>query len=130
MGSKKFDLTKYLIQVLRKSFLRTPWYSIAKNKAKEYYKAKGKTKDLIRVGYRCAKCKRFFEGSTAKVAVDHINPVVEPKTGWVDFNTYIDRLYCDYSNLQVLCNYSGLLDGVKSCHSQKSKEENKIRRSK
>jgi hypothetical protein len=62
--------------------------------------------------YRCAACSGAF---TAKgVQVDHINPVVDPATGFVSWDVYINRMYCEGINLQVLCS---------ACHAVKTKEE-------
>lgn len=62
--------------------------------------------------YRCNACKQEY--TNKDVEVDHIIPVVDPKDGFVDWNTYIDRLFCSKDNYQVLC---------VSCHKKKSKKE-------
>lgn len=49
-----------------------------------------------------------------KVQLDHIDPVVEVEKGFIDWNTYIERLWCDPANYQGIC---------KQCHADKSKEE-------
>jgi 5-methylcytosine-specific restriction endonuclease McrA len=51
--------------------------------------------------YRCAKCKKLFVA--ADVQVDHIKPVVDPKKGFTTWDVYIDRMFCEIENLQVLC---------------------------
>lgn len=61
--------------------------------------------------YRCAECNEDFPSKD--VQVDHRDPVVE-STGFVDWNTFIERLFCPVENLQVLC---------KPCHLKKSKQE-------
>lgn len=70
-----------------------------------------KTKRLAQ-HYRCNACKGDFP--SAEVQVDHKVPVVCPEQGFVDWNTYIPRLFCDKSNLQVLCT---------TCHNNKTKQE-------
>lgn len=50
---------------------------------------------------------------------DHINPIVSVETGFIDWNTYIDRMFCPKENWQVLC---------KSCHDIKTKKENEERK--
>ena len=66
--------------------------------------------------YTCASCARLF---TAKgVEVDHIEPVVDPKTGFTTWDNYISRLFCSTDNLQVLC---------KPCHKIKTLSEKKAR---
>lgn len=62
--------------------------------------------------YRCNSCKGEFPSSD--VNVDHIIPVVDPLVGFIDWNTYIDRLFCSKENLQVLCS---------ECHNKKTNEE-------
>lgn len=64
------------------------------------------------VQYRCNVCTSYV-GST-KVSVDHINPVVSVSEGFVDFNTFIQRLFCDATNLQVICD---------TCHNAKTQAE-------
>lgn len=66
--------------------------------------------------YKCAKCKKEF--TSTNVQVDHKKPVVDPKEGFVDWNTYIERMYCSIKNLQVLC---------KPCHKTKTLAERKKR---
>ena len=50
--------------------------------------------------------------------VDHINPVVDPDVGFVSWDVFIDRLFCERANLQAICI---------PCHKIKSKEEKKKR---
>lgn len=47
------------------------------------------------------------------VFVDHIEPIV-PVTGWVSWDSCIERMFCEISNLQLLC---------KKCHDIKSAGE-------
>lgn len=62
--------------------------------------------------YRCARCKGDF--TQTGIQVDHKSPVVDPKVGFVSWDVFIERLFCEASNLQVLC---------KPCHKEKSREE-------
>jgi len=48
------------------------------------------------------------------VIVDHIKPVVDPTTGFVSWDEYIERTFCELDNLQVLC---------RACHATKTSEE-------
>lgn len=51
--------------------------------------------------YKCAACKKLFVA--ADVQVDHIKPVVDPKKGFVSWDVYINRMFCEIEDLQVLC---------------------------
>ena len=62
--------------------------------------------------YRCAAC--LGEFTSKDVQVDHILPVVDPHVGFVSWDVYIERLFCEQDNLQTLCT---------SCHKKKTKEE-------
>lgn len=68
--------------------------------------------------YLCAGCDTivplsFKEGRKRinNVFVDHIEPIVNPKVGFEGFDVYIDRMFCEKDNLQLLCS---------SCHDEKS----------
>lgn len=50
--------------------------------------------------------------------VDHIKPVVDPNTGFTSWDDFIERLYCEKENLQVLCT---------TCHDRKTLKEKKLR---
>ena len=67
--------------------------------------------------YLCSECGGFF--IARDVQVDHIDPVVDPEVGFVDWETFIDRLFCEKENLQVLC---------KPCHKEKTKAERQVRK--
>jgi 5-methylcytosine-specific restriction endonuclease McrA len=69
--------------------------------------------------YKCAKCKKLFVA--ADVQVDHVQPVVDPKKGFVGWDVYIDRMFCEIENLQVMC---------KPCHKIKTDQEKLERRKK
>lgn len=59
--------------------------------------------------YVCKHCSGEFPAK--EVQVDHINPVIDPKVGWVSWDIFIDRLLCEKEGLQVLC---------EECHDKKS----------
>jgi 5-methylcytosine-specific restriction endonuclease McrA len=46
--------------------------------------------------------------------VDHIKPVVDPIKGFQSWDIFIDRLFCEASNLQAIC---------KPCHLLKTNKE-------
>jgi 5-methylcytosine-specific restriction endonuclease McrA len=69
--------------------------------------------------YKCASCHKCFPAKSTQV--DHINEVVPLNRAASDMSLdeWVDRLWCDSNNLQVLC---------KECHSAKTKSENVLRR--
>jgi 5-methylcytosine-specific restriction endonuclease McrA len=91
----------------------------AKTFLRRAFMMSGLRRDAMRTGrlrigvYQCLLCAREY-GRDA-VQIDHVAPVVDPSKGFVDWNTYMARLYCDPSNLRVLC---------KDCHKAKTVEEN------
>ena len=66
--------------------------------------------------YKCAHCRNLFVQKD--VQVDHIAPVVDPRIGFEGWDIFIDRMFCEKDNLQVLC---------KTCHSVKTQLEKKER---
>ncbi len=66
--------------------------------------------------YKCACC-NSWEFKLKEVQVDHIVPVGSFKLKHIA--DYVNRLFCDLSNLQVIC---------KKCHKVKNKLENDTRR--
>lgn len=77
--------------------------------------------------YKCALCGTIGpptlppeEGKKNRrknIAADHIEPVVDPNVGFVDWNTFIERLYVELPKWQALCY---------DCHAKKTREENTI----
>jgi len=88
-----------------------------KNAKSEYFETCKNGNKRRRVKFECASCKKSF--ARKGVNVDHIEPVIEIKTGFVSYDVYVDRLFCNSEGLQILC---------KSCHGEKTKAENKVRR--
>lgn len=129
MVDKEFDAKKFIEKELRRAFKRCPQFTESLRRAKEEYFVESKHgKQMRRVRFTCATCGRKFinKSGAREIAVDHRVPVVDPAVGFVDFNTYIDRLLCPIDNLQILCNYAGVRDGVKSCHKIKTAQERAI----
>jgi 5-methylcytosine-specific restriction endonuclease McrA len=108
-------LRNFIISALRSASSRYPPKYECLNKAKTG-KQVNKATGRIAEHYKCASCNKLFVAK--EVQVDHIEPVVSPMTGFIDWNTFITRLFCTTSNLQVLC---------KGCHSVKSDKEKKER---
>lgn len=74
---------------------------------------------LMAQHYKCAMCKAEFVAGD--VQVDHIHPVVDPSVGFISWDVYIDRMFCELPELQVLC---------KPCHKIKTDEEKNQRKKK
>ena len=62
--------------------------------------------------YRCADCGGEF--SSTNVQVDHIQPVIDPNVGFIDWDEVIKRMFCEEDGFQVLC---------KPCHKIKTDAE-------
>lgn len=67
--------------------------------------------------YKCATCQGTF--GPKDIQVDHIIPVVDEETGFIDWNTYIERLFCSVDGFQILC---------RTCHEAKTYLEQEIRK--
>lgn len=99
-------LKPFVIQTLRRASYRWPARSQALKSAR-----------IERGLYLCANCKNTFKNKEIKI--DHINPVVDIKTGFNGFDDFIDRLLCDADGLQILCS---------NCHDNKTAVEREIRK--
>lgn len=97
---------KFVLDALRRASLRWQPRTKAKQAAR-----------VARNRYKCKGCEGIFPNK--QVSVDHVAPVVDPETGFVDWNTYVARLFVPVESLQILCS---------ECHSRKSKGENLRRR--
>ena len=78
---------------------------------KKINKASGR----LAMHFECAECKGHFPQKL--MAADHINPVVDPSVGFVDWNTFIDRLFIELEGYQALC---------KDCHTLKTNKEKDV----
>ena len=105
----------FITSLLRSGMRRFPNKTEALSKAKTTRKKNKKTNRLAQ-HYRCASCRKEFPLSD--VQVDHIKPVVDPKDGFIDWEVYVQRMFCTTENLQVIC---------KPCHKIKSDKERKQR---
>jgi 5-methylcytosine-specific restriction endonuclease McrA len=119
MAKKPKSIQGWLIPKLRNIARMWPEKNKARDKAKVRVEIgkfqNGNTE--YRTMFKCAGCGDNF--SREESHTDHVEAVVDPATGFVDWNTYIERLFCDSSNLQILCI---------SCHTSKSISENAERR--
>jgi 5-methylcytosine-specific restriction endonuclease McrA len=101
----------FIVSVLRGGSRRYPPKYLTLNDA---YVGQRLNEKTHRVGkhYLCATCQGEYP--TKDVQVDHIEPIINPKTGFTTWDDFINRLFCGKENLQVLCT---------SCHKIKTKEE-------
>jgi 5-methylcytosine-specific restriction endonuclease McrA len=104
----------FVTSTLRAGSRRWPPKYETLNAAKTEKKTNVKTGRLAQ-HYKCAGCKEEF--TQKDVQVDHIKPVVDPKKGFISWDVYIDRMFCESKNLQVLC---------KDCHTTKTKKEKEV----
>jgi len=105
----------FIVSVLRTGTRRWP------PKYQALAAAKTEKKINVRSGriaqhFRCALCKEEY--SSTGVQVDHISPVVGEE-GFTTWDSYIDNMFCEASNFQILCLV---------CHAQKTNEERKKER--
>lgn len=101
----------FVISALRSATRRYPPRNRALKKAfvkRQISKVSGR----LAMHYKCAVCKKLF--TSTNVQIDHILPVVDPAKGFVSWDEYINRMYCEEDNFQVLC---------KPCHLKKTKKE-------
>lgn len=103
---KPRSLKQILMAGLGKAWMVWP----PRNEVKRRCKIEGKTG-----WYRCESCKQERE----KIEIDHVEPVIKPEDGFLDWNTYIASKFVAAEKLQGLCH---------ECHQLKTKQENKIRR--
>ena len=104
-------LKSFITSTLRGGFRKYPPKYECLKSASVGKKINAKTNRMAE-HFTCNMCRNAFPAK--EVNVDHVEPVVCPFTGFVDWNTYINRLFCDGGNLQVLCS---------PCHDVKTAEE-------
>jgi 5-methylcytosine-specific restriction endonuclease McrA len=104
-----------IMSAIKRCFSRSPNHREALNKAK-CPRRKGPRGGAR---YVCVECKKDF--ASKDVQVDHIDPIVPIGTLSKDmtWDEVVGRTFCNISNLQILC---------KTCHKEKSAEENAERR--
>ena len=108
-------LQGFIIGVLRAGHKRWPFKYEVKNEAKTEKKVNPASGRVAQF-YTCAECQGEF--TNKEVEVDHIQPVVDPKVGFVDWDTYISRLFSPKDNYQLLCH---------TCHKAKTNKEKKAK---
>ena len=80
-----------------------------------------KEANLRRGIYKCNGCGKEVAPTirqgrkrVTNVFVDHIEPVINPETGFTTWDEFVDRMFCEKDNLQLLCG---------KCHDEKTIEE-------
>lgn len=115
----KFNQNSAQRSAWRRIFSRSPAVIEALQKARRerpWYKKDGTTAARPRVEFLCSSCNEWF--MRKDIQVDHEVPVIDPVKGFETWEIFSDRLFCDPSNLNVLC---------KPCHKVKTDEEKRIR---
>jgi len=100
----------FILSVLRSGSRRWPpkWRTLLEAQTEK--KINPKTKRLAQF-YRCNVCKKEFPKKD--IEVDHIKPII-PKEGFTSWDSVINNMYCDGTNLQAICI---------GCHKKKTKKE-------
>jgi hypothetical protein len=111
-----------IIGALKRTFSRSPMvreFLSRYRREQEWFKKDNTKAKKPKVFYKCFKCQQEFNSNN--VQVDHIEPVIPVNipAKHLSINVLIDRLFCDESNLQILC---------KEHHKEKSKLENELRK--
>ena len=93
-------------------------------RASRWWKPIGEVRKKAKVSrgiYLCNVCKQEVPVSHVvngkrrnNIVIDHRIPVVVPSEGFVDWNTFLENLFCEEDNLQAVCS---------DCHNKKSPEE-------
>lgn len=111
----KYNKDAAIRGALRRAFARSPFvYEIVQESRREVpkYNKDGSLAKKPHVQRQCEVCLQWV-GST-KIAVDHLIPVVSVENGFKDWNEFMERLWCDRTNLNRICS---------PCHDIKTQQE-------
>jgi len=67
--------------------------------------------------HKCECCGELF--AQGDLRADHRQPVVDPNVGFVSWDVFIDRMFCEADGYDAIC---------ETCHAKKTAQENEIRR--
>jgi len=95
-------------ECLRKARVRRGWY-LCEGCGQEVPATK---EGVYKTGKKKGKKKRI-----KNILADHIDPIVDPRTGFKDYDTWIERCFVEADGYQALCH---------DCHELKSNEEKAI----
>jgi group I intron endonuclease len=121
-AKKVYDADSAIISSLKRAFSRSPIVKEMMDAVRSeevWYKKDGTPAATPRVLFECAHCNGKFMRKHTQC--DHIEPVIplEIPAKHMDLGMICFRLFCEKDRLQILC---------KTCHNEKSKKENEIRR--
>jgi hypothetical protein len=123
----KWNQVSVIRGALRRGFARSPQVQEVKYSQRREvpkYNKDGALAKKPKVEYHCAECDGWYPSTG--VAVDHIDPVIPIDGSFVDWNTFVDRLFCSTTNLQLICSYKKKYFtqfGKPSCHYVKTQFE-------
>lgn len=111
-----FNVNSIIRGAIRRTFARCPAALSVKNAGRREvakYNKDGALAKKPAVQYSCQICKDWV--SSTKISVDHIEPVISVTDGFVNWDTFIDRLGFEKpENLQRICD---------ECHQKKTNGE-------
>lgn len=67
--------------------------------------------------HSCECCGQLFP--QGEIKADHIRPVVDPEKGFVSWDEYIERMFCEADGFRAIC---------QPCHHKITQEQNKERK--
>lgn len=129
----KYNKNSQIRSAIRRTFSRSPVVKEVIDSVRsehDQYNKDGSLSKRKAVRYTCSECGEQF--MRKNIAVDHIEPVIPVDREFQTWDNFVERLFCDESNLQVLCSYK-LKDkdkhgGEPSCHHKKTQEERQLRK--
>jgi 5-methylcytosine-specific restriction endonuclease McrA len=103
---KKYNKKTFVVASLRRASIRWPPRNEALKRGR-----------VSRGLYKCSSCTEVFKKK--EVHLDHIVPVISPEHGFIGYDDFIERLFCDTEGFQLLC---------KKCHEVKTLVEDELRK--
>ena len=111
----KWNENSAIRSALRRMFSRSPLVREVlqeRRRTVPRFKKDGTRHKVDTVQHLCNLCNQWVGASV--VEVDHIQPVIDVIQGFKDWNTYVARLFCPKTNLQIICD---------PCHDAKTHKE-------
>ena len=117
MSKKKYKFNKEaaIRGALRRTFARSPLVieKVQESRREEpRFNKDGSRHKKNWVKRQCEVCSEWVK--SGDINIDHITPVISVEEGKTDWNTFVDRLFCDKENLQRICS---------NCHDSKTQIE-------